>query len=106
MQLTTLHSASADEPHGGHDGGPVGVRYKSVARGAVSHGCVRMGGDAVDAINTLPLGTMVEIVAWQLNRYPAVDTEHVPRSLAGYAALRYAYEWPSGRGGLCPIVNA
>jgi lipoprotein-anchoring transpeptidase ErfK/SrfK len=63
IQLTTLHSASADEPYGGHDGGLIGVHYESVARGAVSHGCVRMDGDAVDAVNALPLGTMVEIVA-------------------------------------------
>lgn len=63
IQLTTLHSAAADEPYGGTDGGLIGVHYQSVARGAVSHGCVRLDGDAVDAINALPLGTMVQIVA-------------------------------------------
>jgi hypothetical protein len=63
IQLTTLHSASADEPYGGEDGGLIGVHYQSVARGAVSHGCVRLDGDAVDAINKLPLGTVVQIVA-------------------------------------------
>lgn len=63
IQLTTLHSSSADEPYGGHDGGLIGVHYESVARGAVSHGCVRLDGDAVDAVNALPLGTVVQIVA-------------------------------------------
>ncbi|WP_267424388.1 MULTISPECIES: L,D-transpeptidase [unclassified Curtobacterium] len=63
IQLTTLHSSAADEPYGGHDGGLIGVHYESVARGAVSHGCVRLDGDAVDAVNALPLGTVVQIVA-------------------------------------------
>lgn len=63
IQLTTLHSAAADEPYGGEDGGLIGVHYQSVARGAVSHGCVRLDGDAVDAVNALPLGTVVQIVA-------------------------------------------
>ncbi len=63
IQLTTLHSAAADEPYGGKDGGLIGVHYQSVARGAVSHGCVRLDGDAVDAVNALPLGTVVQIVA-------------------------------------------
>ncbi|TDW48198.1 L,D-transpeptidase-like protein [Curtobacterium sp. PhB42] len=63
INLTTLHSAAADEPFGGDDGGLIGVHYESVARGAVSHGCVRLDGDAVDAINALPLGTVVQMVA-------------------------------------------
>lgn len=63
IQLTTLHSAAADEPYGGTDGGLIGVHYQAVARGAVSHGCVRLDGDAVDAVNALPLGTVVQIVA-------------------------------------------
>lgn len=63
IQLTTLHSAAADEPYGGKDGGLIGVHYQAVARGAVSHGCVRLDGSAVDAVNKLPLGTLVQIVA-------------------------------------------
>ncbi|WIB60751.1 L,D-transpeptidase [Curtobacterium sp. MCLR17_007] len=63
IQLTTLHSSAADEPYGGNDGGLIGVHYESVARGAVSHGCVRLDGDAVDAVNALPVGTVVQIVA-------------------------------------------
>ncbi|MDP9736961.1 MULTISPECIES: L,D-transpeptidase [unclassified Curtobacterium] len=63
IQLTTLHSAAADEPYGGTDGGLIGVHYQPVARGAVSHGCVRLDGDAVDAVDALPLGTVVQIVA-------------------------------------------
>lgn len=63
IQLTTMHSAAADEPYGGEDGGLIGVHYQSVARGAVSHGCVRLDGDAVDAVNALPLGTVVQITA-------------------------------------------
>lgn len=63
INLTTLHSAAADEPYGGKDGGLIGVHYESTARGAVSHGCVRLDGDAVDAINKLPLGTVVQITA-------------------------------------------
>ncbi|MFZ7087013.1 L,D-transpeptidase [Curtobacterium sp. RRHDQ10] len=63
IQLTTLHSAAADEPYGGQDGGLIGVHYQSVARGAISHGCVRLDGTAVDAVDALPLGTIVQIVA-------------------------------------------
>ncbi|ROP65065.1 L,D-transpeptidase [Curtobacterium sp. ZW137] len=63
INLTTLHSAAADEPYGGEDGGLIGVHYEAAARGAVSHGCVRLDGDAVDAVNALPLGTVVQIVA-------------------------------------------
>lgn len=63
INLTTLHSSAADEPYGGNDGGLIGVHYESVARGAVSHGCVRLDGTAIDAINALPLGTVVQITA-------------------------------------------
>ena len=63
INLTTLHSSAADEPYGGDDGGLIGVHYESVARGAVSHGCVRLDGDAIDAVNKLPLGTVVQVVA-------------------------------------------
>jgi len=34
-----------------------------VARGAVSHGCVRLDADAIDAVDALPLGTVVQVVA-------------------------------------------
>lgn len=63
INLTTLHSSAADEPYGGQDGGLIGVHYESVARGAVSHGCVRLDATAVDAVNALPLGTVVQVVA-------------------------------------------
>ena len=63
ITLTTLHSSAADEPYGGDDGGLIGVHYESAARGAVSHGCVRLDGDAIDAVNALPLGTVVQVVA-------------------------------------------
>ncbi|MBE7162407.1 MAG: L,D-transpeptidase [Williamsia herbipolensis] len=62
INLTSLHSAAADEPYGGSDGGLIGVHYESVARGAVSHGCVRLDGEAVDRVNDLPVGTLVQIV--------------------------------------------
>jgi len=63
ISLTTLHSSAADEPYGGDDGGLIGVHYESVARGAVSHGCVRLDADAIDAVDALPLGTVVQVVA-------------------------------------------
>ncbi|SBN62255.1 L,D-transpeptidase catalytic domain [Curtobacterium sp. 9128] len=62
ISLTSLHSAAADEPYGGDDGGLIGVHYESVARGAVSHGCVRLDGDAIDMVDALPLGTVVQVV--------------------------------------------
>jgi hypothetical protein len=61
IQLTSLHSSAADEPYGGSDGGLIGVHYYSDHSGAVSHGCVRLGGPALDAINALPLGTLVTV---------------------------------------------
>ena len=61
VQLTSLHSAHADEPYGGSDGGLIGLHYSNVARGSVSHGCVRLDADAITAINALPLGTPITI---------------------------------------------
>jgi len=59
IQLTSLHSDSADEPYEGADGGLIGIHYQEASSGAVSHGCVRLSADAIDALNTLPLGTLV-----------------------------------------------
>ncbi|MFJ3380021.1 L,D-transpeptidase [Curtobacterium sp. NPDC090217] len=61
IQLTSLHSAAADEPYGGHDGGLIGMHWNAETSGAVSHGCVRLDADAVAAINALPLGTLVTV---------------------------------------------
>ncbi|NUU07139.1 L,D-transpeptidase [Leifsonia sp. C5G2] len=61
IQLTSLHATAADEPYGGSDGGLIGIHYQSTARGAVSHGCVRLSSDAIAAVDALPLGTTVEI---------------------------------------------
>lgn len=62
IQLTSLHATAADEPYGGSDGGLIGIHYQDVASGAVSHGCIRMGGDGIAAVDTLPLGTPVTVV--------------------------------------------
>ncbi|MBK4346914.1 L,D-transpeptidase [Lacisediminihabitans changchengi] len=62
VQLSSLHSAAADEPFGGSDGGLIGIHYERTATGAVSHGCVRLGEDAVRAVDALPLGTPLSIV--------------------------------------------
>lgn len=61
IQLTSLHATAADEPYGGADGGLIGVHYQDVASGAVSHGCVRLGADAIDAVDLLPLGTPITV---------------------------------------------
>jgi hypothetical protein len=61
IQLTSLHSAAADEPYGGSDGGLIGVHYYDVHAGAVSHGCIRLDRTAVEAVNALPLGTLVTV---------------------------------------------
>ncbi|ROS78338.1 L,D-transpeptidase-like protein [Curtobacterium sp. PhB130] len=61
IQLTSLHSAAADEPYGGHDGGLIGMHWNAATSGAVSHGCVRLDADAVAAVNALPLGTLVTV---------------------------------------------
>ncbi|WP_374009597.1 L,D-transpeptidase [Leifsonia sp. LS-T14] len=61
IQLTSLHATGADEPYGGADGGLIGLHFQQSATGAVSHGCLRLSGDAVDAIDALPLGTPIVI---------------------------------------------
>jgi lipoprotein-anchoring transpeptidase ErfK/SrfK len=61
IQLTSLHSSSADEPYGGDDGGLIGVHFNAVNSGAVSHGCVRLSEAAIEAVNALPLGTPITI---------------------------------------------
>lgn len=61
VQLSSLHSAAADEPFGGSDGGLIGIHYQRSAAGAVSHGCVRLTADAVRAVDALPLGTPITI---------------------------------------------
>jgi hypothetical protein len=58
IQLTSLHATAADEPYGGDDGGLIGLHLGSGS----SHGCVRLGADAVAAVDALPLGTPVRIV--------------------------------------------
>lgn len=57
--LTSLHSAAADEPFGGTDGGLIGIHYQPDHSGAVSHGCVRLDGPSISALDELPLGTPV-----------------------------------------------
>lgn len=59
--LTSLHSSAADEPFGGEDGGLIGIHYQPTHAGAISHGCVRLDGVAITALNALPLGTPVVI---------------------------------------------
>ncbi|MEY9952719.1 L,D-transpeptidase [Leifsonia sp. EB34] len=61
IQLTSLHATAADEPYGGADGGLIGIHYQDVASGAVSHGCVRLGADAIAAVDRLPLGTPITV---------------------------------------------
>jgi len=61
IQLTSLHATTKDEPYGGNDGGLIGIHYNPVNAGAVSHGCVRLGEDAIRAVDKLPLGTPITI---------------------------------------------
>lgn len=61
IQLTSLHSAAADEPYKGSDGGLIGAHYADTATGAVSHGCIRLTHAAIAAVNQLPLGTPITI---------------------------------------------
>ncbi|MFP3466144.1 L,D-transpeptidase [Leifsonia sp. SIMBA_070] len=61
IQLTSLHATAADEPYGGSDGGLIGIHFQSSARGAVSHGCIRLSAEAIAAVDALPLGTAVQI---------------------------------------------
>jgi hypothetical protein len=58
IQLTSLHATAADEPFGGTDGGLIGIHVGSGS----SHGCIRLGSEALEAVNALPLGTPVRIV--------------------------------------------
>lgn len=63
IALTSLHSDAADEPYGGSDGGLIGMHYQPDRTGAVSHGCIRLSGEAITALNALPLGTPVVLIA-------------------------------------------
>lgn len=62
IQLTSLHSASHDEPYQGEDGGLIGMHYFDAHSGAVSHGCIRLPEEAAAALTALPLGTSITIV--------------------------------------------
>lgn len=61
VQLTSLHSSAADEPFGGSDGGLIGVHFGALSVGAVSHGCIRVPLEALEAVDALPLGTLITI---------------------------------------------
>ena len=63
IALTSLHSDAADEPYGGSDGGLIGMHFQTDRNGAVSHGCIRLSGEAITALNALPLGTPVILKA-------------------------------------------
>ncbi|WP_426625014.1 L,D-transpeptidase [Leifsonia sp. McL0607] len=62
IQLTSLHATAADEPYGGSDGGLIGVHHQSDATGRVSHGCLRLASDAIEAVDRLALGTPIQVV--------------------------------------------
>jgi len=59
IQLTSLHATTSDEPYGGSDGGLIGLHHAPVTSGPVSHGCVRLPAEALEAVDRLPLGTPV-----------------------------------------------
>lgn len=61
IQLTSLHATRQDEPYGGDDGGLIGIHVGPIGGGAVSHGCIRVGPDALAAIDVLPLGTAIRL---------------------------------------------
>lgn len=63
IQLTSLHSAASDEPYRGRAGGLIEVHFEPRNTGDISHGCVRLGAQAIIALNALPLGTLVSIIA-------------------------------------------
>jgi len=63
INLSSLHSAGADEPYSGNDGGLIGMHYFQTNRGAISHGCIRLSKDAITAVNQLPLGTLISITS-------------------------------------------
>lgn len=62
IQLTSLHATGEDEPFGGSDGGLIGIHFQPQASGAVSHGCIRLAAEAIDAVDAVPLGTTVTIL--------------------------------------------
>jgi len=62
IQLTSLHSAAADDPMGGTDGGLIAAHYNPSNSGTVSHGCIRLTAAALAAFNQLPLGTPITFV--------------------------------------------
>jgi lipoprotein-anchoring transpeptidase ErfK/SrfK len=61
VQLTSLHSQTADEPFAGSDGGLIGIHFQASSSGAVSHGCIRVQADVLAAVDALPLGTLITI---------------------------------------------
>lgn len=61
IQLTSLHATGADEPFAGSDGGLIGMHFQDTASGAVSHGCIRLGTAAIEAVDALPLGTPIHL---------------------------------------------
>lgn len=62
IALLSAHSTENDEPFD-NPGGMIGIhRFISAQRsGAVSHGCVRVDQTLLDAIDALPIGTLVQI---------------------------------------------
>jgi lipoprotein-anchoring transpeptidase ErfK/SrfK len=63
IQLSSLHATGSDEPYGGSDGGLIGIHYQDVSTGAVSHGCIRLGEAAIDAVDKLALGTPITLLS-------------------------------------------
>ena len=61
INLLSLHSVAADEPYAPGGNGVVSIHFERAATGAVSHGCIRLSRDGIDAVNGLPVGTPVEI---------------------------------------------
>jgi len=61
VQLTSLHSESADEPFAGSDGGLIGIHFQATSSGARSHGCIRVPAEVLSAVDALPLGTLITI---------------------------------------------
>lgn len=62
VQLTSLHTTTADDPAGGPSGGLIALHWWPNASGAVSHGCVRLSEKALAAVDALPLGTPIVLV--------------------------------------------
>ena len=61
INLLALHSTAADDPYVTGSNGVVGIHFERTATGAVSHGCIRLSRAGIDAVNSLPVGTPVEI---------------------------------------------